>query len=313
MFHESHIDEYYFTWTCHADYAWAALSTGQGNTEFISDLNGEPYQYFCLPRVIRGYSPFGELLDQDNALSGNYNSYFRFNGKEFDPETGNYYYGARYYDPEVSLWLTVDPIANEFPDLSPFNFVENNPIILIDPDGKAPIRYSDHNPTIEGLVQLNTGKSRNDWLYKSTSSSYFEMAYAYFQGSFSRFSLGRASDLALDLLTIIMISDSKSDLSHFRSNYELIDYKSELQKIVSKKVDARDCWASEATKLSKSMEQNSRADETFEKIFQAHEKAHTYAVEMQEMYEEEVQILRREIRYYDDVINELNSELYNEL
>jgi RHS repeat-associated protein len=52
-------------------------------------------------------------------------------------KTGNYYYGARYYDPKVSLWLSVDPMANEFPYISPYNFVENNPIMLIDPDGRS--------------------------------------------------------------------------------------------------------------------------------------------------------------------------------
>ena len=137
MFHESHIDEYDFTWTYHPDYASATLSTDQGNTEFISDLNGEPYQYFCLPRVIRGYSPFGELLDEDNSLSGNYNSYFRFNGKELDPETGNYYYGARYYDPKVSVWLSVDQRAHWYPDTSPYAYVLNNPVNLIDPTGMS--------------------------------------------------------------------------------------------------------------------------------------------------------------------------------
>lgn len=61
---------------------------------------------------------------------------YRFNGKELDPETGNYYYGARYYDPKISVWLSVDPLAHKYPSLSPYNFVANNPIMLIDPDGR---------------------------------------------------------------------------------------------------------------------------------------------------------------------------------
>lgn len=60
---------------------------------------------------------------------------YRFNGKELDPETGNYYYGARYYDPKISVWLSVDPLADQRPNLTPYNFTSNNPIMRIDPDG----------------------------------------------------------------------------------------------------------------------------------------------------------------------------------
>jgi len=52
---------------------------------------------------------------------------------------GLYYYGARYYDPKVSVWLSVDPLANEFPSWTPYHFVHNNPINLIDPDGRSAI------------------------------------------------------------------------------------------------------------------------------------------------------------------------------
>ncbi|QTY28293.1 hypothetical protein IGB25_03390 [Flavobacterium sp. CS20] len=44
----------------------------------------------------------------------------------------------RYYNPKTSLWLSVDPLAEKFPGWSPYNFVMNNPINFIDPDGRAP-------------------------------------------------------------------------------------------------------------------------------------------------------------------------------
>jgi RHS repeat-associated protein len=59
-----------------------------------------------------------------------------YNGKELDEETGLYYYGARYYDARTSVWQSVDPFADKYAALSPFAYVANNPIILIDPDGK---------------------------------------------------------------------------------------------------------------------------------------------------------------------------------
>ncbi|RCX00990.1 RHS repeat-associated core domain-containing protein, partial [Schleiferia thermophila] len=63
---------------------------------------------------------------------------YRFNAKELDSESGLYYYGARYYDPKVSAWLSVDALSDKFPSWSPYNFSLNNPINLVDPDGNAP-------------------------------------------------------------------------------------------------------------------------------------------------------------------------------
>tara|TARA_R110002050_G_scaffold11037_1_gene37568 strand:+ start:15046 stop:26178 length:11133 start_codon:yes stop_codon:yes gene_type:complete len=100
-----------------------------GSVEFITDMRGEPYQFFL-------NTPWGENLE--NQYAKNYTSFssrFRFNGKEWDEETGNYYYGARYYDPKISVWLSVDPLVGNNPNLTPYNFVANNPIIFIDPTG----------------------------------------------------------------------------------------------------------------------------------------------------------------------------------
>lgn len=69
--------------------------------------------------------------------SNYYNSPFKFNGKELDEETGFYYYVARYYDPKISIWLSVDPLAEKFPNQSPYSFCFNNPVYFIDPDGRA--------------------------------------------------------------------------------------------------------------------------------------------------------------------------------
>ena len=59
-------------------------------------------------------------------------------GKEKDSETGYYYFGARYYNLDLSLWLSVDPMADKYPSLSPYNYCAWNPMKLVDPDGKWP-------------------------------------------------------------------------------------------------------------------------------------------------------------------------------
>lgn len=65
-----------------------------------------------------------------------WNTPYLFNAKEFDEETGLYYYGARYYDPRVSLWISTDVAQGKYPNVSTYTYCLDNPIILIDSDGK---------------------------------------------------------------------------------------------------------------------------------------------------------------------------------
>jgi RHS repeat-associated protein len=58
-----------------------------------------------------------------------------FTGKERDTETGYDYFGARYYDSRVSVWLSPDPLFEKHMQWSPYNYVLRNPYVLIDPDG----------------------------------------------------------------------------------------------------------------------------------------------------------------------------------
>lgn len=78
----------------------------------------------------------GQTMAEQTSISY-YQTEFKFNGKELDSETGMYYYGARYYDPSLSIWMSVDPLAEQFPNFSPYNYTMNNPINMIDPDGRA--------------------------------------------------------------------------------------------------------------------------------------------------------------------------------
>ena len=58
-------------------------------------------------------------------------------GKERDSETGFSYFGARYYDSDLMTgWLSVDPLADKYPSLSPYNYCAWNPVKLVDPDGE---------------------------------------------------------------------------------------------------------------------------------------------------------------------------------
>jgi RHS repeat-associated protein len=99
-----------------------------GTNTFLTDPKGLPYQFFL-------NLPFGETMAEQHS-EGYFQSPYKFNGKELDKETGLYYYGARYYDPRISLWLSVDPLVSKNKGVSPFAYCLNNPIVNIDPNGK---------------------------------------------------------------------------------------------------------------------------------------------------------------------------------
>jgi hypothetical protein len=46
------------------------------------------------------------------------------------------YYGARYYEPKTSVWISVDPLAEKYPNESPYIYCGNSPVVFIDPDGE---------------------------------------------------------------------------------------------------------------------------------------------------------------------------------
>ncbi|MFV0531045.1 MAG: RHS repeat domain-containing protein [Flavobacteriales bacterium] len=102
-----------------------------GSSSYITNLDGEVVQHV-------EYVPFGEVFLEER--NNTWNTPYLFNAKELDEETGLYYYGARYYNPRISLWLSVDPLAEKYPNISPYAYVANNPINYIDPDGREPIK-----------------------------------------------------------------------------------------------------------------------------------------------------------------------------
>jgi len=104
-----------------------------GNSSYISDASGEVSQHI-------EYFPFGEVFIEEQ--NNTYNTPYLFNAKELDDKTGLYYYGARYYDPVLSNWLSVDPLASSMPEWSPYNYTFNNPLVYTDPDGRHPVRLA---------------------------------------------------------------------------------------------------------------------------------------------------------------------------
>ncbi|MFT3980440.1 MAG: RHS repeat-associated core domain-containing protein [Ferruginibacter sp.] len=84
------------------------------------------------------YYPFGMSMPARNYSSAIYR--YGFNGKENDNEVkgdgGQQDYGMRIYDPRLAKFLSVDPLTQKYPWLTPYQFAGNTPIQAIDVDGE---------------------------------------------------------------------------------------------------------------------------------------------------------------------------------
>ncbi|HZB32323.1 MAG TPA: SpvB/TcaC N-terminal domain-containing protein [Streptosporangiaceae bacterium] len=111
-----------------------------GSTGFVTDTEGQLYEHL-------NYFPTGETWVEEKENPGQPVPH-QYTGKELDPETGYYHYGARYYDPRTSVWQSPDPAIDAYLDgsvnggtrnsanLALYTYSYNNPVRLVDPDGR---------------------------------------------------------------------------------------------------------------------------------------------------------------------------------
>lgn len=101
-----------------------------GTSTYLTDFNGQLYQFFL-------NLPFGESMAEQHSLTEDYETPYKFNGKEQDSETGLYYYGARYYDPRISIFLSTDPLMEKYKNVNAYVYCLQNPINFTDPTGMS--------------------------------------------------------------------------------------------------------------------------------------------------------------------------------
>src|SRR5574344_3045111 len=102
---QSEADQQYYY---HADHL--------GSVSAITDSDGDVYERL-------EYTPYGEVwIDlQYGTTAFDFDTPYRFTGKELDEETGLYYYGARYLDPKYSVWKSADPALGDYLPVAPVN------------------------------------------------------------------------------------------------------------------------------------------------------------------------------------------------
>jgi RHS repeat-associated protein len=115
-----------------------------GSTNFLTDSQQNLQSH-------EEYFPSGELWVDETFDQQHTQVPYLFTGKELDTETGLYYFGARYYDPRLSVWVSPDPILNSYVQGVPNRGVElpqnlglytyswNNPVVVRDPNGECPL------------------------------------------------------------------------------------------------------------------------------------------------------------------------------
>ena len=118
-----------------------------GSTSYITDDKANITQYDA-------YLPYGELLVDEHSSSEDLP--YKFNSKQFDEETGLYYYGARYMNPVTSLWYGVDPLVREEPENSSYIVCGNNTLKYIDPDGRIFGIDNIIGGVVGGVVEIGT-------------------------------------------------------------------------------------------------------------------------------------------------------------
>jgi len=138
-----------------------------GNNRVVADRVGTVVQ-------ATNYYPFGLSFAENPPRTDQDKQPYKFNGKELDRAFGldTYDYGARMYNPAIGRFLTMDPLAEVNPNISPYVYALNNPIRNIDPDGRDVVVLN--NPSgayfagaARGHMAILVGNDETGWTYIS--------------------------------------------------------------------------------------------------------------------------------------------------
>ena len=162
--------EAYFDWT-----TYQYIDPNAGNTTGLNDgtiTSADIMQ-------INNYYPFGLNMEGNwNGAAGN--NKYAYNGKEWNDDFGLGWndYGARFYDPAIGRWGATDPLSEKYIFLSPYNYVANNPIKYLDPNGKEiVIHYMNEQGKAESYTFKAGVKPTNWFAQKAYDAITFAMKH----------------------------------------------------------------------------------------------------------------------------------------
>ncbi|MEW6294678.1 MAG: RHS repeat-associated core domain-containing protein [Candidatus Diapherotrites archaeon] len=127
------------------------------------------------------YDPYGNTLQVSGTSSTNYG----FTGKELDPKSNLYYYGARYYDPLIGRFITADKVSGKLEKpqtLNRYSYVSNNPLKFVDPSGNAEVTstYKDKQKEVSNYYKsagVNFDSLKSDLLISFNEGQIPKVSY----------------------------------------------------------------------------------------------------------------------------------------
>ena len=134
-------DTYFYYLKDHLGNIRITIKDNAGTAEVVSAQD-----YYPFGMVMPGRS-FQSTTDEQNK--------FKYQGKERDLETGYDYFEARFYDSAIARFLQVDPHAETYPYINPYQSMNNNPLFWTDPTGKDIIAFEDKEGDSDEQKRLN--------------------------------------------------------------------------------------------------------------------------------------------------------------
>ena len=157
---------------------------------------------------------------QERTLTSTGEGYrFGFNGMEQDDDVkgrGNSLdFGARIYDSRIGRWMTIDPYSKMYPSHSTYSFVNNNPIVYYDVDGKAWLNFNVVNTKKSNTIKVQTN-SEVFYISAGLVTNYFDKS-ATFNEMRKTFQVGGEMDL--NRIDMVFASVSSDDDARMTDKY----------------------------------------------------------------------------------------------